>query len=170
MKIKPLLDSYYAPYKIKTRPWTGFLLLVRCALYVLFSFNSLDGMKYSLYAINITFPLLLLVMYFFGGLYRQSYIDIIEISVYLNLIVISNSAIVLSKNNADIVIHVCVGVALAIMIGITARQIHVHYISRTRLCRFIVTNLHIHLSKKDGQKEIGIINTEKKVTQPTTDS
>ncbi len=34
--LKPLLDSYYAPYKIHTRFWTGFFLLVRCVLYIVF--------------------------------------------------------------------------------------------------------------------------------------
>ncbi len=29
-KLKPLLDSYYAPYKKDTRYWTGFILLIRC--------------------------------------------------------------------------------------------------------------------------------------------
>ena len=38
-RMKPLLDSYYAPYKKNTYYWTGFLLLVRCALYIVFSFN-----------------------------------------------------------------------------------------------------------------------------------
>ena len=42
-RVKPFLDSYCAPYKIRTRYWTGFLLLVRCALYAVFSFNSLGS-------------------------------------------------------------------------------------------------------------------------------
>ena len=42
-RIKPLLDSYYAPYKIHTRYWTGFLLLVRCILYIVFSVSSAQG-------------------------------------------------------------------------------------------------------------------------------
>ena len=33
-RLKPLLDSYYAPYKIHARYWTGLMLLVRCALYL----------------------------------------------------------------------------------------------------------------------------------------
>ena len=41
-RLKPLLDSYYAPYKNHTHYWTGFLLLVRCALYIVFTFTSTD--------------------------------------------------------------------------------------------------------------------------------
>ena len=45
MKLIPLLDSYYAPYKIHARYWTGFLLLIRCALYVVFLRNFLSPNK-----------------------------------------------------------------------------------------------------------------------------
>ena len=33
-RLRPLLDSYYASYKIHTRYWTGFHLLVHCFLYI----------------------------------------------------------------------------------------------------------------------------------------
>ena len=54
-RLKPLLDSYYAPYKIHTRYWSGFLLLVRWILYIVFSINSLKRSDMSLLAITITF-------------------------------------------------------------------------------------------------------------------
>ena len=54
-RLKPLLDSYYAPYKNHTRFWTGFLLLVRCALYIVFSLSSASK---SLLAITLTLILL----------------------------------------------------------------------------------------------------------------
>ena len=55
MRIKPLLDSYYAPCKAKSQYWTGFLLLVRCCLYIIFSFNSIRWTYCSLLAIIISF-------------------------------------------------------------------------------------------------------------------
>ena len=39
-RLKPLLDSNYAPYNTHTRYWTGFLLLVRCVLYSVFSLGD----------------------------------------------------------------------------------------------------------------------------------
>jgi len=38
-KLKAILDSYLAPYKLKHRYWTGLLLLLRCALFLVFAFN-----------------------------------------------------------------------------------------------------------------------------------
>ena len=68
-RIKPLLDSYYAPYKKNTRYWTGFLLLVRCVLYIVFSFNSLGGTNKSLLAIIITFTLMEFIFWYPRGIY-----------------------------------------------------------------------------------------------------
>lgn len=77
MRVKPLLDSYYAPYKVKTRFWTGFLLLIRCALYIVFSFNSLGGTQYSLLAIIITFSGVGSMTWLMKGIYQHFYMDFI---------------------------------------------------------------------------------------------
>ena len=45
--MKPLLDSYCAPYRINSRYWTGLLLLARCALYVVFLMSSINKNKNS---------------------------------------------------------------------------------------------------------------------------
>ena len=53
-RIKPLLESYHAPYKVKTRFWTGLLLLIRCALYIMFLQFSQSSNK-AIMAVNVTF-------------------------------------------------------------------------------------------------------------------
>ena len=50
-KIMPLMDAYHAPYKKESRYWTGFLLLVRCALFLTFAFNILGNCSGNLLAI-----------------------------------------------------------------------------------------------------------------------
>ena len=37
--LKAILDAYHAPYKPKHRYWTGLLLFIRCALFLVFAFN-----------------------------------------------------------------------------------------------------------------------------------
>ena len=44
-RLRPLLESYYGPYEIHTRYWTGFLLLVRCCYGV--SAGEDDGIDLS---------------------------------------------------------------------------------------------------------------------------
>ena len=38
-KVKAVLDTYHAPYKLKHWYWTGLLLLLHCALFLVFAFN-----------------------------------------------------------------------------------------------------------------------------------
>ena len=63
-RLKPLLDSYYAPYKNNARYWTGLLLLVRCALYIIF---SISGANISLVSITLTFSVI-------GFIYTSQYL------------------------------------------------------------------------------------------------
>ena len=133
-KMKPLLDSYYAPYKPHTRYWTGFLLLVRCVLYIVFSFNPLGGTHKSLLAIVITFSAIGLSSgYLFSGkLYTKLHTSLIETSIYLNLIVLS--AITLAGLNSAPLVHSLVGIVFATTMGIILYYFHITYASRSALC------------------------------------
>ncbi len=102
-RIKPLLDSYHAPYKIKTRYWTGFLLIIRCLLYSIFSLNSLGNMNYSLMAIIVSFSILVGISWLYRGLYHSPYADGLEAMLYLNIITISAAALILSGDQKEIV-------------------------------------------------------------------
>ena len=132
-RIKPLLDSYYAPYKRKTRFWTGFLLLIRCALYSIFSFNSLGGVKHSLLAINIAFSALGSITWLMKGIYQHRYADAIEISVYLNLIILSTSAATLSESSKEIVTYILVTIVFITTLGIVVHQFHLNYFSKSAI-------------------------------------
>ena len=85
-ELKPLLDSYYAPYNKHTRYWTGFLLLVHCVLYGTFSF----GETRSLNAICVTFTLILAYECLLPGkVHSKSYNNILEITTYTNLTILA---------------------------------------------------------------------------------
>ena len=78
-RLKPLLDSYYAPYNTHTRCWTGFLLLVRCVLYSVF---SLGDTHKSLVSIIITFTALMGVTWISSKVYISRIPNTLEVSVY----------------------------------------------------------------------------------------
>ena len=133
MRIKPLLDSYYAPYKIKTRYWTGFLLLVRCALYIMFAFNSLGGSRYSLLAIIMAFSAIGSITWLTKGIYRYFYVDVIEVSIYINLIMLAAVAATLSGASKQIVTYVLVGIVFTTMAGLVLYHVHLRYCAKSAL-------------------------------------
>ena len=124
-RLKPLLDSYYAPYNKHTRCWTGFLLLVRCVLYTVFSFTNA---KSSLLAIIFTFVIIVLAFALLPGrIYTNSYTNIIESLVYSNLIILSGVILSSAANSsaALAMVYSLVGMVLVIMIGIIVYHVYI---------------------------------------------
>jgi len=84
-RVKPFLDAYHAPYKDKHRYWTGLLLYLRCALLLVFAFNTQADPSLNLLAISsVAFGLMLMTRYT-GAVYRKLYVDILEASFIFNL-------------------------------------------------------------------------------------
>ena len=129
IRMKPLLDSYYAPYEKHTRYWTGLLLLVRCALYIIFSFDSIGGTDNSLLAIITTFTAILAIAWFSVKIYQTFYVNAIEALVYLNLIILS--AATSNKVNSLVLVYSLVGMVFAIMLGIIYYHFHILYITKS---------------------------------------
>ena len=127
-RLKPLLDSYYAPYNTHTRYWTGFLLLVRCVLYSVF---SLGDTHKSLVSIIITFTALVGVVWISSKVYTSRIANTVEVSVYLNLIILS----ALSTNSvvSAQLFYTLVALVFVTMLGIIIYHFHLLYIAQSAM-------------------------------------
>ena len=132
INIKPFLDSYYAPYYIRTRYWIGLLLLVRCVLYVVFLTKAISTSK-SFFTINITFTILLCAMgvLYSGKVYKIFYNNLVEVSIYLNLILLS--AAELAGISSKTLVYVLVALVFITTICISAYQFHLQYVVKMTL-------------------------------------
>jgi len=83
--IKAFLDAYHAPYKDQHRYWTGLMLSLRCALFLVFAFNTQDDPSLNLLVIGAVVIGLLTLTHFTGLIYKRMFLDILEISYILNL-------------------------------------------------------------------------------------
>ena len=154
-RLKPLLDSYYAPYKTHTRCWTGFLLLVRCALYIVFSFGEASK---NLLAIIITSVIIVSVFALLPGrIYTSSYTNIIESLVHLNLIILSviTFAVGSGMNSRSLagLVYSLVGMVFVIMMGIIVYHFHTLCISHTFGVRIQAKLSNICNHAKTSKKE-----------------
>ena len=127
-RLKPLLDSYYAPYNTHTRYWTGFLLLVRCVLYSVF---SLGDTQKSLVSIITTFTALVGVVWISSKVYTSRIANTVEVSVYLNLIILS----AMSSNNmvSAKLFNTLVALVFVTMLGIIIYHFHLLYIAQSAM-------------------------------------
>ena len=127
-RLKPFMDSYHAPYKAKHRYWPGLLLVFRFILFLVFAFNFQEDPKTNLLAILIETGNLFLWLWISGGVYTNRYINVLEGSFVLNLIISSaiNYCVNLLGGSQLIVSYVwttSVSIAFATFIGILTFQL-----------------------------------------------
>lgn len=84
-KFKPLLDAYTGPYKDKHRYWTGLLLLVRIALFIVFSANTAGNASVNLLAITLMIISLFVYTSIIGGPYKLWLLSLLEYAYLMNL-------------------------------------------------------------------------------------
>ena len=84
-KLKPLMDSYTAPYRDKQRYWTGMLLLFRGGLFLAFAVNTLGDPSINLLCITIASLTIAFFAWIQGGVYKKWYIDVLESFFILQL-------------------------------------------------------------------------------------
>ena len=87
------LDAYTGPYKNKYRYWTGFLLLVRVALFLVFAANVLGDPGINLLIIVICTAGLFVHLSISGGVYKTRHLNILEYFFLFNLITLSSATL-----------------------------------------------------------------------------
>ena len=124
-RLKPFLDAYTGPYKTPYRFWTGFLLLVRIAIYSLLSQNGISNRVTKLCIIATSCFLVLFLQSAFRGVYFRRRLDALEASFVFNLGVLSISSCLI-HNSPDqykwtlLVFSLSVSVAVLELLGILA--------------------------------------------------
>ena len=124
-RLKLFMDSYHAPYKARHRYWPGLLLVVRFILLLVFALNPQQDPSINLLAILVGTGTLQLWALTSGGVYKSNYLNALEGSFALNLIILAGSTmyINLAGGNQLAVGYTSVAIALVSFIGILAFQL-----------------------------------------------
>ena len=102
-----ILDAYHAPYKSRYRYWTGLMLLTRCILFLVFATNSTENVILTnMFAITLVVVGILVIKTRISNVYRQVFIETLELGFLLNLGLLSATlCYFLGKNNSVATIH-----------------------------------------------------------------
>ena len=120
-RVLPFIDAYHAPYTDKHRYWPGLMLLVRCALFLLFAFNTLGDPSINLLAIGSVTAMLLMVYALLGNrIYKTWYLNTLELSFIVNLGILAIATLYtrLTGRNQSAVTVTSISIAFATFIGI----------------------------------------------------
>ena len=121
-RLKPLFDAYTGPYKDKHRYWPGLLLVVRVALFLVFSENVFGDPAVDLLTIIVTTTFCILYFtsnYDFGGIHINIVLNLIEYSFFLNLGILSSATLFTSLRDQTAVVYTSVAIAFATFMIIT---------------------------------------------------
>ena len=160
-RLKPFMDSYHAPYKAKHRYWPGLLLVLRFVLLLVLALNFQEDPKTNLVTILIEVGNLFLWLWISGGVYTNRYVNVLEGSFALNLIVLTTVTYCVNLFGGNQLIAECtwttsVLVAFATFIGILAIQVA------------NVTGITQYLKRKYAASRLAaVIQTEAEANSPT---
>ena len=115
-RVKSILDVYHGPFKNQHRYWIGLLLVIRCILYLIFTFNIQGDPSVNLLAI----ALCALVLELWFKPYKKSYINALESSFIHNLGILSVTSLFIELTGAKqaALTHTSVGIAFFTFCGI----------------------------------------------------
>ena len=121
-RIKPFLDAYQAPYKDQHRYWTGLMLFLRSALFLVFAFNTQADPSLNLLAISSVVFGLIVVKQYTGVVYMKLYVDVLEVSFIVNLGILSIATYYVKLAVVPVsqaaVTYASVGVAFTTFVGV----------------------------------------------------
>ena len=125
-QVKAFMDAYHAPYMPKQRYWTGLLLILRCALWLVFAFNALRDPNVNLLVIATSTFGIAVIVWLTGRVYKNWWLDALESSFILNLgvLAVGTSYIKLAGGNQAALVYTLVSIAFATFIGIVLYHIY----------------------------------------------
>ena len=133
-KVKAILDTYHAPYKLKHRYWTGWLLLLRCALFLVFAFNISGDGSVNLLAISSGTFGIFVGFALLWKVYKSWYLNALELSFILNLgiFAVATYHVSLSGGSQAAVAYISVGIAFFTFVGIITYHIYIRIKSKVQ--------------------------------------
>ena len=168
-KIMPLMDAYHAPYNEESRYWTGFLLLVRCALFLTFAFNTLGNTSGNLLAIVSVTAGLMILSWLRVRIYKNMFNDYLEAAFLLNLCILAAGTYHVReiRGNQAGLAYTSVGIAFVLFVCIVLYHVYLHLRAtvlwkktHTKRC-YIFDKLTLG-NNKENDTEVNIVNIKQK--------
>ena len=146
-KVKAILDTYHAPYKPKYRYWTGLLLLIRCALFLVFAFNISGDDSINLLVVSLTTSGIFVWFALLGKAYKSWYLNALELSFILNLGILAVATYHVNQSGGSqaAVAYTSVGIAFLTFVGIDIYHIYIRIKSKVQ---YIQRGHQLHNGKK----------------------
>ena len=140
-RLQLFIEPFHAPYTFKHRYWTGLLLLVRVVLYLASALNVTGAPAVNLLVTGVVvFTLFILMVAFHGPIYRKLPIEFLEITCYINIIVLSFATFYTLevKSGQFIVGYISVTATISLFLVVITYHIFTEMCSKTTLWKTLM--------------------------------
>ena len=158
-KLCQFLEPYHAPYTFKHRYWTGLLLLVRMVLYIISATNVSGDPRVTLVSTISLVTFLLILKGLLGvRLYKKTFVDLLEVFAYFNLLVFSALSWYTLETNSrgqEAIAYTSVSITIVLLIIVLVYHIHTYTGAITKLQRslhFKKLLAKLHLYKENPEQ------------------
>ena len=152
-KLFSFMDAYHAPYTPKHRYWTGLLLTARVQLYLISAFNVLGDHRIDLLAIICTTAGLIVLKTLGGKRYKKNYLDFLETSFLLNLLILAAATLYNWETNGNQIALTCISVTIAFVTFSVIVLYHL-YVRTAKMCITYITKFKHKCQNKDTTLEM----------------
>ena len=128
-KLSSFIDIYFNPYLPNHRYWTGLLLLVRVTVYLVAALNPSGDPRVALSATTFTMSSLVIYTATFGvRIYKNRFINAMEIFTYFNIIALSIFTwyTIDANTSHTVIISVSAGIALVQLTTVISYHAYKH--------------------------------------------
>ena len=159
------LEPYHAPYTFKHRYWTGLLLIIRIILNIISAANVSNNPRVNYLATAIVMTGVLFLKGYSQGsrIYKNWYLDFLEMSCYVNLILLCLVELFDSGNNehGNVTAYVSVSYTMVLFAVVLGYHIIAEFIVKAPCWKCLITN-----HKKHTETLIGNQNDVSELAQP----
>ena len=141
-KMSHFIETYHAPYTPRNRYWTGLLLVIRIVLYVASSINVSGNPNVNLLIIGLVTCSVLLLKDITGinsRIYKKWPIEILEVSILINIIVLCVSTIftnvIENEKGKEAIVNTSVAIVFVQFLGIICYHSYAEIVTKMKLWR-----------------------------------
>ena len=174
-RVRSCIDAYHAPFVARHRYWTGLLLVLRFALYLIFAYNVLGDPSINLLAITSTAMGLAILASLTVNIYKNRYLTALEMSFILNLGILAAATQYIHSvgGNQTAVTLLSISVAFVTFVGVIIYHIYLQ-VKVTKLWTWLhraagprdPTSIHVQTTLTEYNRE-EILNAQSAVATRT---
>ena len=149
-----IMDAYHAPYNRRHRYWTGLMLITRCVLFLVFATNFVDDdIRTNMFSVTLVIIGILIIKTRLPKVYKNIYIDLLEVCFLLNLVILSATVYYLDGISSNGVLCKIVSSSIAVSLIMFLGILVYHALLQIRKTKFYTLIKQSLLRRRqDGQQ------------------